>query len=165
MRLALALPVVQVIVAAALEFNTPPPDLEAPPPLVRQICWGVNAPALIVRAVGRVLDVVLPVGHTIPIDELCILAGVFLLWYLVGRALDRRIAGLPVVPQGRKGLVVLGLLFLLGLDLGLNALGMQIRLGGRTTWVLLLGAWSVILMVGSVRGMTAQVRREKRGTA
>ena len=165
LRLALALPVGQVIVAGVLEFYSHPPDFEAPP-LVGQICWGVNAPTLLVRAVGsRILDLVLPVGHTIPVSEPCFLAGVFLLWYLVGRALDQRIAGLPVAPWGRKGFVVLGSLFLLGLDLGLNAFGMQMRSAGRTPMALLFGGWAVVLMGGSIRGVVAQIRKEKRATA
>lgn len=164
LRLALALPVALVIVAGVLEFYTPPPDFEAPP-LIRQICWGVNAPALFVRAIGSMtLDLVLPAAHTIPVSAISFLAGVFLLWYLVGQALDRRIAGLPVAPRGRIGFVVLGSLFLLGLDLGLDAIGMQMRLVGRTPLAALLGAWAAILIVGSVRGLGARIGKEKRRT-
>jgi len=164
LRLALILPVAQVIIAGVLEFYAPSPDLEKPLPLVTQICWGVNAPALFVRGLGsRILDFVLPVGHAIPTNELCFLGGVALVWSLAGRALDRRIAGLPVAPLGRKGFVVLGSLLLLGLDLGMNALAMQMRLVGRTPWTLLVGAWAVILIVGSVRGLAARIRNSQPG--
>ena len=165
LRLALALPAAQVIIAGVLESYSPPPDFEAPP-LVTQICWGVNAPALFVRGFGtKILDSILPDGNTIPVFEICFLAGVVLVWFLVGRALDRLIAGLPVAPLGREGYVVLGSLFLLGLDLGRNALAMQMRMVHRTPFALLAGAWAAILIVGSVHGLAARIRRENRGTA
>jgi hypothetical protein len=159
LRLALALPITQVIVAAVLEFYTHPPDLEAPLPLARQICWGVNAPALPIRGFGLMISgLILPTGHTIDASEPCFLAGVFLCWYLVGRALDRRIGGLPAAPSGRKGFVVLGSLFALGLYLCLEALGEGVRQVGRTPFALLLGVWAVILIAGSVHGLT-RIRR------
>jgi hypothetical protein len=161
LRLALALPVAQVIGAAILEHYTPPPDLEAPLPLARQVCWGMNAPALLVRGVGLMIsDLVPPGGHPNGVSEVCFLAGVFLSWYLVGRALDRRSVGFPVVSSGRKGYVFLGSLFVLGLILCVEALGEGVRHAGHATFAFLLGVWALVLMVGSVIGLAARIQRE-----
>jgi hypothetical protein len=83
LKLAVALPAVQAIVAATLLYMAGP--LRGPPvPTARLICVGLNAPAMFFSFVG--VDTIFGIDAS----DLFFLLGIIVVWYFVGRALDRR---------------------------------------------------------------------------
>ena len=115
LKLAVALPVVQAILAATLLYVAGP--LRGPPvATARLICMGLNAPAVFFSFLG--------LGTVFGIDgsDLSFLVGVIVVWYLVGRALDRRwvprtIEESVMVPAVARGFLLAmgGLLLYIGL--------------------------------------------------
>jgi hypothetical protein len=99
LKLAVLLPITQLAIAASLlqwSYRIPHPqgvELYSPTPWL--ICFGLNAPALIFRAVSpamwgeeyRWFPASIAGFYS---DEFFFLVGVILVWYLVGRTLDRR---------------------------------------------------------------------------
>ena len=95
----------------------------------RLVCWGLNAPAMVSRGLGLLCGRWGLPCLTGPIagfytDDLFFLAGVVVVWYLVGRALDQRRTSQTVREVGRAMTLIAcslllalgGLLLLLGLD-------------------------------------------------
>jgi len=155
-KLAVVLPLVQAIAAAALLCMAGP--LRGPPvATARLICVGLNAPALFFSFVG--------IGTVFGIDgsDLSFLVGVIVVWYLVGRTLDRRrvprttgdSAMVPTV--GYCFLLALGgLLFYVGL---LNFQNPTFdNLGHRPERGILTLLWSCSLIFLSGRALVRMIR-------
>ena len=129
MRLRLVLPTVQVLAAATLlhfggRYETPFPL----GPQMRDVCWGLNAPAVPFQAVGRWLaytftwlrgSLLLHLG----VDDLFFLGGVAIVWYLVGRILDGRRTVPPRAKTRRLTVfLICPILLLLGIGFASHAL-------------------------------------------
>lgn len=104
LKMAFVLPMFQVVLAAILLRWAGPADFYVP--TSKLICWGLNAPALLfrVQAGWGPISAWVP-GSILGVDtsDLFFLVGVTVVWYLVGRALDRR--GVPQT-EGRHAMVV-----------------------------------------------------------
>jgi hypothetical protein len=130
LRLALVLPIAQVVVAAILlQWGNPHVSMYVPTP--RLICWGLTAPAMLFRGLGLLLGSCEPAFpwrsqsvFGFYIDDIFFMAGVIVVWYFVGRALDQRrtrqatgeCGTLTALTACTLQLVLWGLLFILGLD-------------------------------------------------
>jgi hypothetical protein len=125
LRLALIMPVIQFVVAATLlqwGYRTPvPPGSEIYIPTVRLVCRGLNAPALLFRILDPFTWGV--EWHDVPrsilgfdTGDIPFLVGVIVVWYLVGRTLDKRrlISGTAVRSRIAVALVACFLLLLGG---------------------------------------------------
>ncbi len=167
LRLAFALPFIQSILAAILLQWRTQSGFYVPTP--RLVCWGLNAPALLFRTLNPIRWG--PAFWWLPrsilgfdTDDLFFMAGVIVLWYLVGHALDRR--GVSAT-AGRRRTASCLLAYLL-----LLALGGVLLYGGlhllrhkssdnpndpvRAVLVLI---WSVGLLCVSGRGFAKAIRR------
>jgi hypothetical protein len=173
-RLAVVLPVIQFSVATTLlqwGYRAPAPNgLDDYVPAVHRICWGLNAPTLPFGVLDTVLWRYWPASgwqgwsvlHLYP-GDVFFLAGVVVVWYLVGRGLDRRRFS-ETPPKHRAAVAVAGNLLLLALggllffkglaDLAQQRLGYLEHVGGLLTL-----AWSVSLIFLSGRGLAVTVRR------
>jgi hypothetical protein len=179
-RLALVLPAIQLVVATVLlrSGHEPPAYFDTPyVPTPRLICWGLNAPALLFRGVDVLIDRwdSAPDWGTQPVfgfyrDDLFFLLGVIVVWYLVGRALDRRRISKPAVSRrlvtvlpGHLVLLATGcLLFYMGVG------GLTISRYNNPNYPLcgvLYLIWSVILVLLSGRGLVQTLRRGAAGPA
>lgn len=103
LRWSWALPIIQLAVAVTLvqySYHAPlPPGVDLSVPPAWTICRGIDAPAILFRTFGHY---VIRIGTRSPeegapekilgfyTDDWLFLAGVVLVWYLVGRALQRR---------------------------------------------------------------------------
>jgi len=108
LRLALVLPITQFVIATILlkwGDRTVPPGKVMYVHTARLICWGLNAPALLFRFLnpigwGPMWDGLPRSILGFDTDDLFFLLGVIVVWYFVGRALDRRPASEKVAPRG-----------------------------------------------------------------
>jgi hypothetical protein len=169
-RLALVLPTTQLVVATVLlrSGDEPPAYFDTPfVPTPRLICWGLNAPAMLIRSLHifvhqwewgtrQVLGFYM--------DDLFFLVGVIVVWYGAGRALDRRRIS---EPAGRRRLVNLlprhllllatgCLLFCMGLGVLWNA---PYNNPDYPACAILYLVWSAILAFLSGRGILRTLRR------
>ncbi len=186
LRLRVTLPVVQVLIAGALmqwEYRTPSPrgsEYFSPP--ARLLRLGLDAPARPIWLLDP--DVLFDAVSTHPAegpvfpwlpqsmlgfnrDDVLFLIGTAITWYLAGRALDQRIAGV----SGGSSTVRLALayLFLLGFgvclfgtgfhDLGPNRAESTIPPVGAVFTLI----WAAIMVFIPVRG-AIRVVREREGT-
>ena len=173
LRLALIMPVIQFVVAAILlQWGYRTPVLRGSEiyiPTARLVCRGLNAPALLFRILDPFTWGV--EWHHIPrsilgfdTGDIPFLVGVIVVWYLVGRALDKRriISGTAVKSRIAVALVACFLLLLGGFlfSVGLHDLG-----PGRPNnpsppvGAVLTLVWSVALIFFSGRGLVSLVRR------
>ena len=179
------LPVVQVALAILLMVLA---RREMPPqhyctvqmPTVGLVCMGINAPATLFRfAVGAVLPLYklersprpLPAFGT---EQLLFLGAVIALWYVVGRWLDKRLAGKMSTTAIRRwpGVLVGAGLALFGVPLVVIAVeGIQScssRFGtlsnplGSLTAAMLALAWGMTLTVVSIVRITKAIRMRAR---
>lgn len=129
-RLGLPLAAIQLVVAAILlQLGYRAPLLhgsELYVPTERLICLGLNAPARLFKFLdpiywGEKFDWLPRSMFGFYVDDLFFLAGVIIVWYLVGRALDRTRA-LRTTGGSRIALVI---------DILLLALGVIFLFGGR----------------------------------
>jgi hypothetical protein len=177
LRLALLLPVVQLLLAAILLRWGDTTHLRASEdhtPTVRLICWGLNAPALLFRALDPIR--LGPTYSWIPtsilgfdIDDICFLVGVAVLWFFIGRAIDKRGSARTT---GRRGMVAALVGYTLLLALG----GFLLYAGpydlehpvsdnpNQPVRGILTLMWSVALLYLSGRGLTKTIRRALRGS-
>jgi hypothetical protein len=177
LKLSLVLPVVQVAIAAALlEWAyraTYPRGVELYVPTGRLICLGLNAPARLFRFADPTQWESTPAWvprslFGFSTDDLFLLAGVAVVWFLVGLALDHR-HDLDTMGGRKKalGLVVSPLLLALGgllfygalRELGPNNNNVNAPIGGILTlmWALSLiffpGKWLVNAIFRADRGL------------
>jgi hypothetical protein len=146
---------------------------------INSICVGINAPAILFRPVGRIvipLMIILPdswieglpsIGYRI--DSIPFLIGVIVVWYLIGRTLDRRRSAraLAVTPKltaslFRKTILILAggfLLFMAARFLG-NP-GMFCNPSGTTAEALLYLVWSAALIILPVISIVNEIRRRR----
>jgi hypothetical protein len=172
LRFAALLPVLQVTLAAILLQWAGPPDSYWSEPML--ICRGLNAPALLFMAPtmwppiselarGRVLG--------ISISDIFFLVGVLVVWYLVGRALDRRLDS-----QRRDGPGPLTALIAHLMTLAVGGILLYValhdfqypnfdNLGHRPERAILTLAWSISLILISVRGLLRVIRSRVRRVA
>ncbi len=165
LKLALVLPVIQFIVASVLLYLAGPPGFSELRPRARLICWGPTAPAMLFRMpamwepTARFLpETVLGVATI----QVCFLVGVIVVWYLVGRALDRRRD--PTAKSGGFATTLFVYCFLLALGGFFGYAGLD----GLTTppdereLPILLFAWSAGLIAISAGGLIKKLRLARR---
>jgi hypothetical protein len=163
LKLAIFLPIIQFAIAVILLKQAGRPDFYVP--TSKLICWGLNAPALLFRgqALWGPISVLVP-GSIRGVDagDLFFLLGVIVVWYLVGRALDRKRnleneCG-PIRPMAVVAhcflLVVGGLLLYVGAAL----LG-DVNYRGRPERGILTLLWAVSLLFFSGRALMRSARR------
>src|SRR5579883_2189764 len=165
LKFALALPILGLAIAAGLlqlgYRAHAPVNSELYVPSARLVCFGFNAPALPLRMLNPIRWG--PAFYWLPrylfgfdTDDLFLLAGVVILWYLVGRAVDRRRRPTRTEKESVTSVIryvlfvaLAGLLLLLGVhDLrhpGYNNLHLPIG-------AFLTLAWSGVLLFISSRG-------------
>jgi hypothetical protein len=173
LRLALVLPIIQFVVAAIL-LQSGDPHVPMYVPTARLICWGLSAPALLFRALN-------PIGWGptferlprsivgVDTDDLFFLAGVIVVWYIAGRALDQRRTSKTA---GRSGILTTSIVYPL-----LLVLGGVLLFGGlydlehpssnnpdHPVRGLLTLMWSVSLIFLSGRGLVRAIRHAFRGS-
>ena len=174
LKLALVLPAVQVGITAVLTQWADRVSWillgssRAPGPLAHlhlfvielRVIWrGVNAPAFPLGQLAWVLSAYRILGFGV--DDLFYLVGVLILWYLVGRKLDRRRFGIAAAESGTMATRILFPLFMMALGMFLFALslvdfreefsfarGYYIRYYGLAVSILFL-LWSLALMISS----------------
>ena len=100
LKLAVALPCIQFALATALLYFEGPSGV--PRPIAKLVCDGLTAPAyllakLIYLSLDAALDVIqigsawrTRVIYGFSLEDIFFLAGVIVVWWLVGRAIDRR---------------------------------------------------------------------------
>jgi len=165
LRLAIVLPIIQVVIAAILLRLGKRPPVAMFVPTAQRINWGLNAPALLFRAVpvfvaGREPASTWPSRSVLGFDvsDLFFLVGVIVVWFLVGRALDRRRTSKTA--GGHRSatalvahpllLALAGLLFYLGL--------LERRSYLDLVRTLLMWIWSASLIFVSIRGLVRVLR-------
>lgn len=169
MKLSLVLPVSQALIAAALlkigDSVQPPHGAEFYVPTLRLICMGVNAPALLFRF----LD---PISHGpefgwfprsvlgIDTNDFFFLIGVFVLWYFVGRAFDKRSVPLDPRRHSRASrLIVFSLILALGILLsGVGLWDVAHPLPNGPVRAILTLVWAVGLICTSIGGIVLTFR-------
>lgn len=105
LKLAVVLPLVNLIAAVTM-LHWSRPDVHNGPPLLLQICWGLNAPASLLwnRAMPGQIEKVAPTWLlSVVSGELLFMLGILVTWSFVGNELDRRNA----LPGDRKMLIAL----------------------------------------------------------
>ena len=172
LRLALVLPITQFIVATILLHWGVRVEFYAPTP--RLICWGLNAPALLFTSLdpgrwgptfawwpGSIIGV--------DMDDVFFLAGVIVVWYVVGRALDQRRTS--VSAARRLGMVTTLIVQVLLLALGALLLvgGLwdlrhwQFGVVGQPPWrAVITLMWSAGLILLSGRGLVRAIFADRR---
>ncbi len=181
-RFALALPIVQVLIAGILiHFGREipvPKDIDTPySPAIFQVCKGINAPAqLFTLALVEVIRAFRADCGSSPtilgtrLDEVLFFVNVFLLWFTCGWIIDQRrirprrppVWGATIGVLFSLSVIVLGIfLFLVGVFPAWNPRDFQP--GGRTMGLLFL-LWSVVLITSSVSRLVrlARVRNPER---
>jgi hypothetical protein len=171
LRLALSLPVIQFGIAATLlqwGYRTPvPPGSEMYIPTARLVCRGLNAPALLFRILDPFTWGL--AGDRIPrsmlgfdTGDIPFLVGVIVVWYLVGRALDkRRISKTAERSRIAVALIACFLLSLGGLlfSAGLHDLGpARPNNSSPPVGAVLTLVWSAALIFLSGRGLARAIR-------
>lgn len=163
---------VQAIVAAVLLSLAGPagPD----PSIFRFICFGLNAPAQVFRfldptAWGPAFDFLPRSVLGFDTSYFFFLAGVFLLWYFVGRAIQRPRDSATLDYEGNRkalSLVSSGLLLVLGI--GLLALAIQalnrFSASTRIVYAILTFLWATVLIFASTKTIIQTSRRRIKGT-
>jgi len=143
-------------------------------PTARLICRGLNAPAVLFNVLDPIEWGVAPswLPHSVfgfDTGDLFFLAGVIVIWYLVGRALDQRRA---LTAAGRRQVVTALIVYSLLLALGglLLFAGLQdfrppqfSNLDYRPERAILTLIWAAGLIFVSGRGLVGMVRRPIRG--
>jgi hypothetical protein len=185
-RLSLVLPVVQVAITAVLTIWADRVDWllldnsrRMPPPFVRvhlfvidfrRIWRGVNGPTFPLNMSGLSEFRLLGLGF----GEILYLVAVALLWYLVGRFLDRRKRlGIPTVQTSERRKAVFAILtlswgiflFFTSILLILDAFPVTFAFGRivRPTTLIIYGLqlfWSLILIAFAARKLTPSIRRK-----
>ncbi len=174
-RLAVVLPIVQFAAAAILlqwARRVPvPPGSAFYVPNVRLICDGLNAPALLFGALA-IFGSYTSSFLGFPTSDLLFLVGVIIVWYIVGRVLDRRRNSKAAPQRGiATALVMYPLLLMLGsllLFLGVYGLGPhRPNIADPPVGAFLTLMWSGTLIFLSGRGLVRAIRpaprRVKRG--
>ncbi len=174
LRLAIVLPIIQFVFAVILlqlEYQATVPMYV---PTARLICRGLNAPAALFNALDPIEWGMAPswLPHSVfgfDTGDLFFLAGVIVVWYLVGRALDQRRA---FKAAGRRQVVTAWIVYPLLLTLGgfLLFAGLQdfrlpqfSNLGYRPERAILTLIWAAGLIFVSGRGLAGAIRRRIRG--
>jgi hypothetical protein len=161
LRLAVALPVTQLIIAAILlswghrlKSGLGPHPAIFYVPTVTLVCYGISAPALLLRAALLPLSQIRFSVASLDAADLLFLSGVVVVWYFVGKAVDRRIHGLhsrpatvPDVVGNLLAVVVSIILFALAVA-GFGS-GVLENPFGSTVEAILSMLWSLILIVWS----------------
>jgi hypothetical protein len=97
-RLAVLAPMIQLVVAIALLLvahrTSAPKGFESSyyVPTAALVCYGINAPASLVKLIGMLVVFLTnrPISiHGFGIEDAWFLVGVTLVWYMIGRKLDR----------------------------------------------------------------------------
>ncbi len=171
LKFSFVLPAAQLLIAVvliAVGNRVPGPRVDSPwIPTVRLVCHGINAPVAPLGLLGILLERVdrrPPSILGFGAGEIFFLAGVVLLWYLVGRALDRR----KSPPQGRITtsqmllnlfLIVWGVcLFFLGLPAFQSPWRYSNRVGNLAEGILF-SVWSLILVLVLGANLVKAIRR------
>jgi hypothetical protein len=178
LRLGFVLPVVQIVIAVILlqlDYRTAAPyGSDSYVPAVRWICRGLNAPALTFRMLhpyfwGVTWDWVPRYILGFVADDFLLLVGVAVVWYFVGRAVDKRRSG-----EVRENQLVIRLAksaFLLALGGTLALAGLRewsqsailwLVAPGRLVGALLILIWAASLITISCIGIVRVVRQKAR---
>ena len=180
LKFANILPVVQFFLAVTLLVlarGTPEPRGLDTPYLstAALVCYGLNAPALLVKFVGMLVVVLTnrPMSiHTWGIEDVWFLGGVVIVWYLIGRTLDRfRSLGGPQEPRKLSSgeIIVNLLLFLLGSYFFYLAIDAFLVFGkwnnpkGNITEGVLFLAWSLTLILLPATKLLNAIRASRAG--
>jgi hypothetical protein len=177
-KLALVLPIVQFAIAAPLLYLAG--ANRSPVPTTRLVCSGLNAPAVLfaklIAAAGVALKwlpglVYLPgLDYDVEISDIFILVGVILVWFLVGRSIDRQRGPNPEV-KSRTATALLwytflfatgGLLFFVGL-LDFQQPNFD-NLSHRLYRGILTLLWAVSLIFIASKGLTRTIRSRNTGS-
>jgi hypothetical protein len=144
------------------------------------VCSGLNAPAVffakLLAAAGIALTwlpglVYLPgLGYDVEIGDIFILVGVILVWYLVGRAIDRKRVPRPEV-KSRTATVFVWYTFLLGTGGLLTLIGLLDfqqpnfdNLSHRPYRGILTLLWAVSLIFVASKGLARAIRGRNAGS-
>jgi hypothetical protein len=167
LKLALTLPAAQLAIATILLW-WPAGHVRSPDPTTAVlICWGLNAPALFFRVLGKwgpMFDLTGGAILGVGLGDFFFLLGVVVVWYLVGRTLDQRRTSEVAPKRHRPAAAILGYGFLLTLGgylffVGLHDFHDLNYISLRHPPALGLGslAWSVSLILISGRGIVNAV--------
>jgi hypothetical protein len=157
LRWAIVLPLVQFVVAAIIQLS---PSWSP----WRDICSGMNAPALLFRAVPLILAEWRPESPWLSwsilgvyVSDFFFMLGVIVVWLLVGRALDQGRTSRTSRSRGfAAALIVHPLLLVLGGFLSYVGFYLDDLVRTLLTWL-----WSVSLIFVSVRGLVAAIRHRE----
>jgi hypothetical protein len=180
-KLAFLLPTIQVAVAVALielgnraPWPFPPHGDELYVPAARMVCLGINAPAWMLTLLVSVIPLPKMYAFSLRTEDFILLVGVFVVWYLIGRRLDRG-GVLEICIRSRrttlgKILVNGGLLVLSGLLLnwaiqGFRSPGRYNNPLGNLIEAAFSLAWAVALTLFSGRKLLGMIRTKRTLTA
>jgi hypothetical protein len=163
LRLAVALPTIQ-FVFAVITLQQPSSGFYVS--TSRLVCWGLSAPALLfrVQASWGPLSTLVPASmFGIPTSDLFFLVGVIVVWYLVGRAVDRRLWPKPARTTPTITVVVRCFLVAVGGLLSYAALEdfhdpTLSNIGRRPERGILTLAWGAGLVIFAGRGIVMTIR-------
>ena len=179
-QLRFVLPTLQLLAAIALLQSgyraTGPRGLDtAYAPTSLFVCFGINAPAIPFKALALLFpertDQPAPIFFGFSPADGFFLAGVVVVWFLVGRALDRRKSSKIAAVQAPSGAIALRLFLLLPVIWGCALLHMGVRvLHSPGRWNNYLGnvvegtlfiAWSLLLIIRPILKLFHQPRAQK----
>jgi tellurite resistance protein TehA-like permease len=160
LRFAVFLPALQVVLALVLLQWDVAPDFYWSEPML--ICDGLNAPAFLFMAPTRWPPIAELAGGRVlgtDISDIFFLAGVLVVWYMVGRALDRRRGSQPhKKPPASIFITHLGMLAVGGVLLYVALQDFSANVGYHQEQGILTLAWSISLMFISARGLLSAIR-------
>lgn len=169
LKLVWTLPTLNFVVAATLllwGYQEPvPPGSEVYAPTVWLICWGMNAPALLLRSAGSwdVFAWIPEPTFGLYTSDLLFLLGVIVLWSLVGKQLDNSLTSrnraevsVPTTLIWRSlQLAMAGLLLLFGLDYLRNP---RFNNPYYPVEVVLASVWAAVLIFVATKALTRVLR-------
>lgn len=177
-RLAFVLPVAQVVTATLLldwghrlRLGLGPHPAVFYTPTVTQICYGISAPAVLLRLGSLLLrlnQTPPSIGH-FGMDDLLFLVGVALVWYFVGRDLDSRKRQEPPPGISASGLATNVLLIVVGAALFCLSVGGMVvnsteNMKGQVVEVVFFIGWALVLMISSAVRIAIGFRERTHGS-
>lgn len=168
LRLAALLPIFQVVLAAILLQWAVPPNFYWSEPVL--ICQGLNAPALLFVALTRWPPIAELAGGRVrgtSINDIFFLLGVVVVWYFVGRALDRKRGSRQQKQSGAPKSVAAYLVILAAAGILLYLALLDFQNPNFDSWhhfperAVLTLAWSTTLAFISARGLLTIIRSRR----
>jgi hypothetical protein len=170
LKLAFALPMINLVAAVAI-LHQPVGSVHFGPPLLLEVCWGLNAPAFLFWN----HDIPGPIEQLVPTwllsalsGELYYVVGILITWSFIGNELDRRNS----LPGDRKRVVGLavdslmlvagGVLFWMGIeDCNSPHTEFYSAFHGPSVKGMFFFAWSLALIYVSAKRFATTIRRRR----